>query len=146
MAKKKWAALTDAELEQQIRDAELRTKNSTEPRAKSVHYDKQLDQFSLELLTGEKFNVNRDRFPDLIAASFEQVREVIVTPGGIGLHWKALDVDYSVPKIIASMLGPTWKQEFARKAGQAVSKHKASVARQNGRKGGRPRKRTLAHA
>lgn len=57
---------------------------------------------------------------------------------GYGLHWEELDVDLSLPGLMAGIFGTrTW---MARRAGQATSAAKAAAARANGAKGGRPRK------
>ncbi len=56
---------------------------------------------------------------------------------GFGLHWEALDVDLSVPALMAESFGTkTWMRELARRAGSV----KAAAARVNGAKGGRPKK------
>jgi hypothetical protein len=56
---------------------------------------------------------------------------------GYGLHWEALDVDLSIPGLIAGIFGT--RSYMARRAGQATSPAKAAAARANGAKGGRPR-------
>ena len=58
--------------------------------------------------------------------------------GGSGLHWKTLDVDLSVPDLLAGLFGT--KAYMARRAGQARSPAMATAARANGANGGRPRK------
>lgn len=57
---------------------------------------------------------------------------------GIGLHWETLDVDLSVPDLLAGPFGA--KAHMAQHAGQARSAAKAAAARANGSRGGRPRK------
>jgi hypothetical protein len=47
-------------------------------------------------------------------------------------------VDLSIPGLLAGLFGT--KAYMARRAGQAKSPAKAAAARENGRKGGRPRK------
>ena len=54
------------------------------------------------------------------------------------LHWEKLDVDFSVPGLVAGIFGTArW---MAARAGRASSPAKAAAARANGAKGGRPRK------
>lgn len=61
---------------------------------------------------------------------------------GYGLHWESLDVDFTVPGLLAGMFGTqSW---MARQGGQARSDAKAAAARANGRKGGRPKKQATA--
>jgi hypothetical protein len=55
------------------------------------------------------------------------------------VHWPTLDIDLAIPDLKAGLLSTrSW---MARKAGRAISEAKAGAARNNGRKGGRPRKR-----
>jgi hypothetical protein len=59
---------------------------------------------------------------------------------GIGLHWEQLDVDVSVPGLLAGLFGTkAWMdRQRAARAGTARSPAKAEAARRNGAKGGRP--------
>lgn len=60
---------------------------------------------------------------------------------GFGLHWEALDVDLSIPTLMAGSFGTkAWMRELARRAGSVTSPAKAAAARVNGAKGGRPTK------
>ena len=74
----------------------------------------------------------------LETASDDELEAVEILGAGYGLHWEALDVDLSVPGLMAGLFGT--KAYMARRAGQATSAAKAAAARENGRKGGRPRK------
>jgi hypothetical protein len=71
-------------------------------------------------------------------ATAEQLGEVEIIGAGYGLHWEALDLDYSVPGLVSGVFGTAkW---MAARAGRTVSPAKAAAARANGAKGGRPRK------
>jgi hypothetical protein len=74
----------------------------------------------------------------LETATDEDLAAVEILGAGYGLHWEALDVDLSIPGLLAGLFGT--KAYMARRAGQAKSPAKAAAARENGRKGGRPRK------
>jgi hypothetical protein len=74
----------------------------------------------------------------LETATADQLAEVEILGLGYGLHWEGLDVDLSLPGLMAGILGT--KAYMARRAGQASSPAKAAAARANGAKGGRPRK------
>jgi len=77
----------------------------------------------------------------LADAKAAQIKAVKVVSGGYGLHWPALDLDLAVPDLLAGCFGSrAWMSALGRKAGQATSEAKAAAARENGRKGGRPRK------
>ncbi|WP_262423121.1 DUF2442 domain-containing protein [Brevundimonas denitrificans] len=74
----------------------------------------------------------------LETASEDQLSGVEILGQGYGLHWEALDVDLSLPGLMAGIFGT--KAWMARRAGQTKSLAKAAAARANGAKGGRPRK------
>jgi hypothetical protein len=74
----------------------------------------------------------------LETATDDQLAGVELLGEGYGLHWEALDADLSVPGLLAGLFGT--KAYMARRAGQATSPAKAAAARENGAKGGRPRK------
>jgi hypothetical protein len=58
-----------------------------------------------------------------------------------GLHWESLDVDLGVPELIAGVFGTkAWMTELGRLGGQVKSVAKEKAARENGKRGGRPRK------
>jgi Protein of unknown function (DUF2442) len=77
----------------------------------------------------------------LNSATEDQLAEVEVLGSGTGLHWETLDIDLSVPDLLAGLFGT--KAYMARHAGQTCSPAKAAAARANGAKGGRPR--LIAH-
>ena len=109
-----------------------------EPRAVAARYDRANDRVVVELVNGCLF-----AFPPLLAqglagATAEQLAEVEVLGAGHGLHWEALDVDLSVPGLMAGLFGTA--AHMARLGGRASSAAKAAAARENGKKGGRPRK------
>jgi hypothetical protein len=58
------------------------------------------------------------------------------------LHWETLDVDLSIPGLLAGLFGTQAYMDRMRasRAGRATSPLKAETARRNGQKGGRPRK------
>jgi hypothetical protein len=111
-------------------------------RATSARYDQRTGMVILELSTGYLFGFPAASIPQLAGASNEQLATVEASPGGYGLHWERLDVDLSVPGLLMSTIGHSWKlSELARVAGQTKSPAKAAAARRNGSKGGRPRKK-----
>jgi hypothetical protein len=110
----------------------------TEPRAVTARYDQELDRIVVDLTNGCTF-----AFPSRLAQGLEtateaQLKEVEILGLGYGLHWEALDVDLSIPGLLAGLFGT--KAHMARRAGQTTSPAKAMASRTNGAKGGRPRK------
>jgi hypothetical protein len=108
-----------------------------EPRAAAARHDRAADRIVVELTNGCAFAFPPRLGQGLRAATAEQLAEVEIQ-GGHGLHWEALDVDLSVPGLLAGLFGT--KAFMARHAGQTTSPAKAAAARANGARGGRPRK------
>jgi hypothetical protein len=75
-------------------------------------------------------------------ASDTELASVEILGSGYGLHWENLDVDLSVPGLLAGLFGTKAYMDRLRAshAGRATSPRKAETARRNGQKGGRPRK------
>ncbi len=113
-----------------------------EPRAVSARYEPGDGRVIVELANGCSFAFPARALMGLEAARDEDLAQVEVLGAGHGLHWEALDADFSVPGLLTGLFGTrAWMaREQARHAGQATSAAKAAAARANGAKGGRPRK------
>ena len=124
-----------------IETAEARGRESlkAEPRAATVRYDARLDRVVVELTNGCTFAFPPRLAQGLETATADQLSEVEVLGLGYGLHWEGLDVDLSLPGLMAGLFGT--RRFMAARAGRATSPAKAAAARANGAKGGRPRKR-----
>jgi Protein of unknown function (DUF2442) len=131
------AELSDAEIDAALERGEQAL--ATEPRAASVRYDPKLGRIVIELTNGCTFAFPPRLAQGLEAATDEQLAAVEILGRGYGLHWEVLDVDLSIPGLLAGLFGT--RAYMARRAGQATSPAKAAAARANGAKGGRPRKR-----
>lgn len=144
---RKWTIPTDEEILAQIPAAEEATRSAldNEPHAKAARYDRQSGKFVVDLLNGTTFIFPAELVEELRSAAAEQLSEVSVTPLGDGLHWETLDVDLGVSSLLAGIFGSTaWmariRSELAKQAGSTSSEAKARAARENGKKGGRPKK------
>jgi hypothetical protein len=115
-----------------------KAKLMAEPRAVAARYDAAADRIIVDLSSGATFAFPPALVEFLQGATPEQLAEVEVQGAGFGLHWEALDVDYTVAGLMNGVFGTArW---MAARAGQARSSAKAKASRENGRKGGRPRK------
>ncbi len=130
------AELTDRQIDAALeRGARARME---EPRAASARYDRAADRVIVDLTNGCAFVFPPALAQGLAGATPDQLAGIDILGSGYGLHWKALDVDLSVPDLICGVFGT--KSWLARRAGRAVSPAKAAAAKANGAKGGRPRK------
>lgn len=113
----------------------------TEPRAKSARYDRRTKRIVVELTNGCLFAFPAEYGQGLRGATEAQLSQIEVTPGGYGLIWDEIDAGLAVPGLVAGVFGSkTWMRELGRLGGQVQSEAKAKASRENGKKGGRPRK------
>ncbi len=130
------ADLSDAQIDAAIERGRLA--REAEPRAAAACYDRKLGRVVVNLTNGCTFAFPPEKVQGLQEATDEQLARVEVLGSGYGLHWEVLDVDVSVPGLLAGIFGT--RAYMARRAGSATSPAKAKAARANGVKGGRPRK------
>jgi hypothetical protein len=129
------AEITNAQIDAALdRGAKV---SGAQPRAASARYDRPTGRVVVELTNGATFAFPAALVGELEAASPDQLAQVEILGIGHSLHWEALDVDLTVPGLLAGVFGT--QSHLARKAGQTTSPAKAAAARNNGAKGGRPR-------
>ena len=109
--------------------------------AVSATYEPRLKRLHIELASGVAVIVPVSKVQGLVNARPAVVRSVELTGKGYGLYWPDLDLDVSVPDLVAGCFGTkAWMAALARQGGRATSNAKVAAARKNGKKGGRPRK------
>ena len=129
-------AFTDAAIDAALERGELALRS--ELRAAAARYDAQLDRIVVDLTNGCALAFPPRLAQGLETATEDELKAVEILGFGVGLHWEALDVDLSVAGLMAGLFGT--RAYMARLAGQATSPAKARAARENGAKGGRPRR------
>ena len=130
------ADLTDAAIDAALERG--RAAHAGEPRAAAARYDRASGRVIVDLTNGCAFAFPPRLAQGLETASDDQLAAVEILGRGYGLHWEELDVDLSLPGLMAGLFGT--KAWMARHAGRATSAAKAAASRANGAKGGRPRK------
>ena len=130
------ADLTDAELDAAAERGVAA--HATEPRASSAKSDRKARRIVVTLTNGCTFTFPPNLAQGLESANDDALAQVEMLGAGYGLRWEKLDVDLSVPGLLAGIFGT--RAYMARRAGRATSPAKAAAARVNGAKGGRPRR------
>jgi hypothetical protein len=93
----------------------------TEPRAKRASYDCSSRQIVVELRNGTKFIFPCDVAQGLAGAADEDLAIIEISPSGTGLHWPALDADFSLSGLMRGVFGnESWMRRVQkrRKTGQ----------------------------
>ncbi|QQR91978.1 MAG: DUF2442 domain-containing protein [Myxococcales bacterium] len=57
----------------------------------------------VDLIDGRRLAVPLSFFPRLRSATEEQRKELVISGGGVGLHWEVLDEDISVPHLLSGL-------------------------------------------
>ena len=130
-------------LDREFEAAIMRQPDSPQDRwtAKSARYDARARRLVVELRSGVSIAIPVRLIQGLAEARPEVRADVKIAGRGVALHWSRLDLDLGVRNLVGGIFGTReWMSELARHAGSRTSAAKARAARENGRKGGRPRK------
>lgn len=113
-----------------------------QPKAVRARYDRRVSRVVIALDNGLEL-----AFPPRLAQGLEhatpaELANIEISPLGTGLHWPDLDADLYVPGLLAGVFGSKrWMAaQLGAAGGRARSAAKIAAVRENGRKGGRPRK------
>lgn len=111
------------------------------PLAVSVGIDGQGRAVEIELSTGVRITIPTRLIQGLSGAALEELRDVKILVSGLILEWETLDVQLHVPSLVNGVFGTRkWMSELGRIGGLSTSPAKARAARENGKKGGRPKR------
>jgi hypothetical protein len=110
--------------------------------AVSARYDARLGEVVVRLSTGLGLLITPAETEGLAGAGAADLSEIEITPSGLGLHWPRLDADVYIPALLEGVAGSrAWMAaRLGENGGRAKSARKAAAAKENGRRGGRPRK------
>jgi hypothetical protein len=138
--------LTDEEIDRIVEESRKNRTNDAhlvEPWAVKAWYDAENDLVMVQIRNGCVFGFPPREGQGIENATPEQLAKVsIEESGGEAVHWEELDADISVPGIMFDLLNVRgW---YAKWLGSATSEAKAAAARENGKKGGRPRTKAPA--
>jgi len=132
---------------QEVRQAEARMVELRENGlAISARYDRRRGRVIVDINNGVQIAFPPRLAEGLADASPADLAEIEISPAGLGLHWPKLDADVYVPALLQGVFGSKrWMAaQLGATGGKVRSRAKAVAARENGRKGGRPRKESLA--
>ena len=104
-------------------------------------YERAPDLITLYLDDGIRLSIPRANLQGLQGAEPRKVAKIEIGGRGTGLHWPLLDVDHYVPGLLNRVFGTSrWMATLGRRGGSATTRAKATAARANGKKGGRPKR------
>ncbi|MBO3759492.1 DUF2442 domain-containing protein [Ciceribacter sp. L1K22] len=131
------AEISDAELARakQRWDAE----RAERPIPSSVRFDEPSERIVVDFTNGASFVFPARAVEGLETASVKDLADVTLL-GETGIHWEALDVDYTISGLMSGIFGSKAFMDARRRGGQSRSEAKIAASRANGAKGGRPRK------
>nr|WP_244639422.1 DUF2442 domain-containing protein [Aureimonas endophytica] len=109
------------------------------PLPQAARYDAASGRIVIDFANGSSFMVPARSLQGLEDASDAELAEVEIQ-GETGLHWETLDADFTIKGLMAGIFGTARFMEAARRGGQSRPPAKVAASRENGRKGGRPRK------
>jgi len=131
-------------MERAFEDAEARMGLLREAgHAVSARYDRRTARVIVMLNTDVQLAFPARLAEGLAGASVEDLAEIEISPAGLGLHWPRLDADVYIPALLQGVFGSkSWMaRELGANGGRSRTEAKVAAARENGLKGGRPKRR-----
>lgn len=142
MTKEARMTTTDAEIDAAIERAKLLDR---EPLAKQVQYVPRFKLLIVELTNGRRLALPIEDLQGLENAAAKQLQNIEILGLGTGINFPDIDVGFYVPSLIEGVYGNRrWMSELGKRGGSAKTEAKRAASRQNGAKGGRPRKQVSA--
>jgi hypothetical protein len=135
-------ALTDDELERANKRALAR--KAKYPAARSAHYDKDRSKVVVVLTNDVELAFPPSAAQGLERATPAQLKDIEISAAGTGLYFPKLDADLYVPGLLEGVMGSRkWMAaRLGAEGGSARTPQKSAASRQNGKLGGRPRRKS----
>jgi hypothetical protein len=111
------------------------------PLALSARFDEASGKVRIQLNNGLEIAFTSNSAQGLESATSWELGDIEICSFGLGLHFPRLDVDLYVPALAEGIFGSTaWTAaRMGAKGGAVSSEAKVAAARENGKRGGRPR-------
>lgn len=112
------------------------------PLVVAARYDSKIGRVVLSLNSGLEITFPPQCAEGLDRASSTDLKDIEISPSGLGIHFPKLDVDLYVPALLEGSLGSRkWMAaRLGAAGGSSTSSAKRRASRANGRLGGRPRR------
>jgi hypothetical protein len=118
------------------------------PKAVAARYDRHIRRVVVELSSNLGIFFSPRDAEGLEDATAEQLNEIEISPSGYGLHFPQLDADLYLPSLLEGVFGSErgMASRMGMRGGKSRSAAKTTAARENGKKGGRPRQKEATAA
>jgi hypothetical protein len=135
--------MNEAAFNAEVDEARLRADIETpdETRVVAVRYDSPTGRIVIDLANETTLLIPAHRLQALSKAAPDDLAHVAIL-GTHMLEWPSIDQQVYIPDLLHGITGSrTWMAaQMGRKGGSSKSTSKAEAARENGKKGGRPKK------
>jgi hypothetical protein len=133
------AILSDEKFASAVKEG--RRRMAVEFRASAIRYDAERDVLEVSMADGWGLVLMRRDIKSLANLPVAAMSELCLTPVGTGILLDAYDVNINVHGLVSSLISPhLMASTLGRKGGAANSEAKKKSSRENGKKGGRPRR------
>lgn len=126
---------------EQVKAAEERGRRlQREYAASEAHYDQATGRVVVSFPTEVQISFPPQKVQGLSDATEQDLQLIELSPSGLSLHFPSLDADVYIPALMQNILGSkSWMARIGQAGGVVRSERKSQAARENGRRGGRPK-------
>lgn len=144
----------ESDLERQHVEALKRGQETLEalPKASSAKYDKKSKRLIIDLISGTTLLVPISLIQGLQSDNEQNLSDFDLMVEGSQIHWHTLDAQFYIKSLLEGVFGTRkWMENLnehlsiiGRKGGASRSDAKRRASAENGKKGGRPRRKQIA--